>query len=111
VQIKLDAFDYSVYGMLSGKLTYISSDTLVEQAPNGQSTSSYRAQIKLDSVQANLALAKVALKPGMTATIDVKTRTRSVLPEAHGPTRTWTIQASFILASAGGGSSTRPSAA
>ncbi len=79
VQIKLDAFDYSVYGMLSGKLTYISSDTLVEQAPNGQSTSTYRAQIKLDAVQDNLALAKVALKPGMTATIDVKTRTRSVL--------------------------------
>jgi adhesin transport system membrane fusion protein len=79
VQIKLDAFDYSVYGMLAGKLTYISSDTLVEQSPNGQSTSSYRAQIKLDGVQANQALAKVALKPGMTATIDVKTRTRSVL--------------------------------
>lgn len=79
VQIKLDAFDYSVYGMLTGKLSYISSDTLVEQAPNGQSTSSYRAQVKIDSTQANLALAKVALKPGMTATIDVKTRTRSVL--------------------------------
>lgn len=79
VQIKLDAFDYSVYGMLTGKLSYISSDTLVEQGPNGQSTSSYRAQVKIDGTQANLALAKVALKPGMTATIDIKTRTRSVL--------------------------------
>ncbi|MEI7783496.1 MAG: HlyD family efflux transporter periplasmic adaptor subunit [Betaproteobacteria bacterium] len=79
VQIKLDAFDYSVYGMLSGKLIYISSDTLVEQAPNGQSTSTYRVQVRLDDTQANKALSQVSLKPGMTATIDVKTRTRSVL--------------------------------
>lgn len=79
VQVKLDAFDFSVYGMLIGKLTYISSDTLVEQGPNGQSISSYRAHVRLDPQQSNQMLARVALKPGMTATIDVKTRTRSVL--------------------------------
>lgn len=79
VQVKLDAFDFSVYGMLMGKLTYISSDTLVEQGPNGQSLSSYRAHIRIDPQQSNPMLARVALKPGMTATIDIKTRTRSVL--------------------------------
>lgn len=79
VQVKLDAFDFSVYGMLVGKLTYISSDTLVEQGPNGQSLSFYRVQVRLDDQQANRALAGVALKPGMTSTIDIKTRTRSVL--------------------------------
>ncbi len=79
VQVKLDAFDFSVYGMLIGKLTYISSDTLVEQGPNGQSISSYRAHVRLDPQQSNQMLSRVALKPGMTATIDVKTRTRSVL--------------------------------
>lgn len=79
VQVKLDAFDFSVYGMLLGKLTYISSDTLVEQGPNGQSLSFYRVQVRLDEQQANQVLARVALKPGMTSTIDIKTRTRSVL--------------------------------
>lgn len=79
VLVKLDAFDFSVYGMLVGKLTYISSDTLVEQGPNGQSLSFYRVQVRLDEQQANKALARVALKPGMTSTIDIKTRTRSVL--------------------------------
>jgi len=79
VQVKLDAFDFSVYGMLLGKLTYISSDTLVEQGPNGQSLSFYRVQVRLEDQQANQALARVALKPGMTSTIDIKTRTRSVL--------------------------------
>jgi adhesin transport system membrane fusion protein len=79
VQVKLDAFDFSVYGMLQGKLVYISSDTLVEQGPNGQSISSYRAQVRLDAQQSNQMLANVSLKPGMTATIDVKTRTRNLL--------------------------------
>ena len=79
VQVKLDAFDYSVYGMLTGTLTYLSSDTLVEQGANGQSTSFYRARIQLDRKQVNPMLAKVELKPGMTSTIDIKTKTRSVL--------------------------------
>jgi adhesin transport system membrane fusion protein len=78
VQVKLDAFDYSVYGMLTGTLTYISSDTLVEQGANGQSTTYYRARIQLDRKQTNPMLAKVELKPGMTS-IDIKTKTRSVL--------------------------------
>jgi adhesin transport system membrane fusion protein len=79
VQVKLDAFDFSVYGMLLGKLIYISSDTLVEQGPNGQSMSYYRAQVRLEAQQSNQTLARMPLKPGMTATIDVKTRTRSLL--------------------------------
>jgi adhesin transport system membrane fusion protein len=79
VQVKLDAFDFSVYGMLIGKLTYLSSDTLVEQGANGQSMSYYRAHVRIDASQANAMLARVPLKPGMTSTIDIKTRTRSVL--------------------------------
>lgn len=79
VQVKLDAFDYSVYGMLTGKLTYLSSDTLVEQGANGQSMSYYRARIQLDRKQVNPMLAKVELKPGMTSTIDIKTQSRSVM--------------------------------
>lgn len=79
VQVKLDAFDYSVYGMLTGTLTYISSDTLVEQGANGQSLNYYRARIQLERRQVNPMLAKVELKPGMTSTIDIKTQSRSVL--------------------------------
>jgi adhesin transport system membrane fusion protein len=79
VLVKLDAFDFSVYGMLTGKLTYLSSDTLVEQGANGQTMSYYRAHVRIDANQANAMLARVSLKPGMTSTIDIKTRTRSVL--------------------------------
>jgi adhesin transport system membrane fusion protein len=81
--IRLDAFDFSVYGSLAGKLTYLSSDTLTEQGANGQINSYYRAQVRLDPEQArahpNPKLAEVALKPGMTATVDIRTGQRSVL--------------------------------
>jgi adhesin transport system membrane fusion protein len=43
VSIKLDAFDYSIYGSLDGRLLYLSSDTLVEQGANSQTISYYRA--------------------------------------------------------------------
>ena len=83
VSIKLDAFDYSFYGSLEGRLTYISSDTLAEQGANGQTSTFYRAQVRLDAAGAqshpNLKLANVALKPGMTTTVDIRTGNRSVL--------------------------------
>jgi len=83
VSIKLDAFDYSVFGSLNGSLIYLSSDTLVEQGANGQSNSYYRAHVKLDSDKvshlANPLLTEQVMKPGMTATVDIKTGRRSVL--------------------------------
>ena len=59
------------------------SDTLTEQGANGQVSAYYRAQVRLDPEQAraqpNPKLADVALKPGMTATVDIRTGQRSVL--------------------------------
>ena len=83
VSIKLDAFDYSIYGSLEGVLTYLSSDTLAEQGANGQTNMYYRAQVRIDvegaRMHPNTKLANVALKPGMTATVDIRIARRSVL--------------------------------
>ena len=81
VAIKLDAFDYSVYGSLSGTLSYLSSDTLTDQNPGGQASNYYRAQVSIDprSPRSNPKLADVILKPGLTATVDIRTNARSVL--------------------------------
>lgn len=81
--VKFDAFDTSVYGSLHGRLIYLSADTLTEPAPNGQTSSFYRAQVRLNhdlpGAQANAKLAALALKPGMTATVDIRVGQRSVL--------------------------------
>lgn len=77
--IKLDAFDYSIYGSLHGNLDYISSDTLTEQGPRGEAAVFYRTRVSVNRDHSNPKLRRSVLKPGMTATVDIQTGSRSVL--------------------------------
>ena len=77
--VKVDAFDYSIYGSLKGRLEYLSSDTLTEQGPNNQPQTFYRARIRVDAKSMNPKLPLSALKSGMTVSVDVQTGSRSVL--------------------------------
>ena len=80
VSVKVDAFDYSVYGMLHGDLVYISPDTLSETGQSGQTQVYYRAKIHLPRLQARNPKARdIVVKPGMTVSMDIRTGTRSVL--------------------------------
>jgi adhesin transport system membrane fusion protein len=79
VTLKFDAFDYSVYGMLQGTLSYISSDTLTESSPSGAAQNYYRVHVQLKPTSGVSNLSLTELKPGMTATLDIRTRSRSVL--------------------------------
>lgn len=77
--VKLDAYDYSIYGSLEGEVTYISADTLNENV-RGNEQPYYRVQIKT-SIR-NLTSKKserIDVQPGMTATVDIKTGRKSVL--------------------------------
>lgn len=80
VSVKVDAFDYSVYGMLNGDLIYISPDTLSEAGPGGQTLTYYRAKVRLPREQAqNPKAREIVVKPGMTVSIDIRTGKRTVL--------------------------------
>ena len=81
VSLRLDAFDSSIFGKLGGTLRYISPDTLSEQGANGQSTTFYRAQVAIDwnNSAPNQRIHTQDIKPGMTATADVRTGQRSIL--------------------------------
>jgi adhesin transport system membrane fusion protein len=80
VSVKLDAFDSSIFGILNGTLSYISSDTLQEQSANGQTTVFYRVQVKVKAPeQSDLFRTPIFLKPGMSASIDIRTQSRSIL--------------------------------
>jgi adhesin transport system membrane fusion protein len=77
--VKIDAYDYSIYGSLPGELTYLSPDTLSEDIkPNEQPY--YRARIRthLQSLQSRKQ-EPIALQPGMTATVEIKTGDNTVL--------------------------------
>lgn len=81
--IKLDAYDYSVYGALAGKVRYISPDTLTERTPQGEAVY-YRVQIEIDRAALNLDNARrpgrrIDIQPGMTATVEIETGKHTVL--------------------------------
>ncbi|MDG1255432.1 MAG: HlyD family efflux transporter periplasmic adaptor subunit, partial [Glaciecola sp.] len=78
-QVKIDAFDYTIYGGLDGKLVYLSSDTLSQEAAEGQNSVFYKAMIKIDTQSRNPKLSISDLKAGMTAGIDVQSGSRTIL--------------------------------
>jgi len=83
VTLRFDAFDSSLYGNVNGTLRYISPDTLTESAANGQSQIYYRAQVAIDwAATQRHGINRIQpkdIKPGLTATADVLTGTRSIL--------------------------------
>jgi membrane fusion protein, adhesin transport system len=79
-KIKLDAYDYTIYGTLSGTVTYISADTLNDDTHPANEQPFYRVQVKTngdDLVRAGGH--RIAVQPGMTATVEIKTGSNTVL--------------------------------
>lgn len=77
--VKLDAYDYSIYGALDGEVTYISADTLDVDVRNNEQPY-YRVQIKT-SIR-NLVgknNERIDIQPGMTAVAEIKTGKKTVL--------------------------------
>lgn len=87
--LRLDAFDSAIFGTLAGTLTYLSPDTLTEQGADGKLQIYYRARARVEWAGSNAdskanntpspRIRPADIKPGMTATVDIRTGTRSVL--------------------------------
>lgn len=78
--LKFDAYDSSIYGSAEGKVTYISPDTLSEQAPGTPERTFYRVHVRVDTRRMRGPGGKpVQLQPGMTATVEIKTGDNTVL--------------------------------
>lgn len=76
--VKLDAYDYSIFGVMSGEVRYISPDTLTEQTAKGE-ISYYRVQIYIKGTEFTAREKDIIVRPGMTATVEIKGKERSVL--------------------------------
>ena len=80
VTVRVDSFDYSIYGTLKGQLTHISPDTLSEQGSRGETNVFYRIQVRLDADQSHNPRAQdIVIKSGMTTSLDIRTGERTVL--------------------------------
>ena len=83
VEIKLSAYDYTVYGSLHGRVETLSPDALgdSEQRSAGASADAtwYRALIKADPDTLQAAGKPLSVLPGMVGTAEIRVGYRSVL--------------------------------
>lgn len=78
--VKLDAYDSTIFGSLKGHVKYISPDVLKEEGRQGP-IFNYRVHILVPQSALNTKRARdiVVLRPGLTATVEIKALERSVL--------------------------------
>lgn len=106
--IKLDAFPFTRYGTVPGKIKIVSEDAVgggasgegmspEAQRANGEGTSSnqllYAARVTLDSTTMDVDGKEVKLTPGMAATVEVKTGKRKLIEYLLSPLMRMTDEA------------------
>jgi membrane fusion protein, hemolysin D len=99
VEIKVDTFDFTRYGLLHGKVRSISSDSIMRDASNDKSGDkpagspsesksqepAYAARISLDSTEMQVEDKMVNLTPGMAVTAEIKTGSRRIISYLLSP--------------------------
>lgn len=93
--VKLDTYDFSIFGIFEGTVTYISPDTIIEQTNKGEEHH-FRVQIELDkSTLISKTGQELQITPGMGAQVDILTGERTVLEYLAKPVIK-TLDQSFI---------------
>ena len=74
-KVKFTAYDFSIYGSLDGKVTWISADTITDE----EGKSFYLVRIKTDKNYLEFEGEKLDILVGMVANVDIITGKKSVL--------------------------------
>jgi len=74
--VKFSAYDFAIYGSLTGVITHISADTIVDDVDK---KSYYQVRIKTDKNYLGNKNKKLNIIVGMTATVDIVTGKKTVL--------------------------------
>ena len=102
-EIKIDTFNFTRYGLLHGRVLSVSQDAIIRDrqldrsnggesgAPSDDARGSkgqelnYSARISLDRTQMQIDDRMVNLSPGMAATVEIKTGSRTILSYLLSP--------------------------
>jgi hemolysin D len=102
VEIKVDTFNFTRYGLIHGKVLSVSQDAITKDKPpekNNDKTQGatndtsepkgqelvYAARISLDRTQMQVEENRVNLTPGMAVTVEIKTGARAVVSYLLSP--------------------------
>src|SRR5215475_7313773 len=104
VEIKVDTFNFTRYGLLHGEVLSVSQDAVIRERqqdragdrrlgtqtdssePSGQELN-YSARISLDRTRMQVEGRTVNLSPGMAVTVEIKTGSRNILSYLLSPLR------------------------
>ncbi|MEO1431495.1 MAG: HlyD family efflux transporter periplasmic adaptor subunit [Cyanobacteria bacterium J06633_8] len=78
VKVKFDAYPYQEYGIVEGKVVWVSPDSKINQTPQGNSES-FELEITLEQQYVDNGEKRVSLMPGQTADAEVVIRQRRVI--------------------------------
>lgn len=84
--VKLDTYDYTVYGSLEGRVSYVSPDALHEDTRQGE-VSYYRVLVELPVSPRTRKGRELTVLPGMTGTVEITTGRRTVADYLLKPLR------------------------
>jgi hemolysin D len=103
VEVKIDTFNFTRYGLLHGKVTSVSQDAIVRDRPNQKAGNakpdgalsessepegqelSYAARVALDETRMQVDGKMVNLAPGMAVTVEIKTGQRRIIEYLMSP--------------------------
>lgn len=74
-QVKITAYDFSIYGGLDAKLEYIGADTVTDENGNPY----YHIRVRTDKNYLGKGKERLPIIPGMVATVDILTGKKTVL--------------------------------
>ncbi|MGB3637832.1 MAG: HlyD family efflux transporter periplasmic adaptor subunit [Rivularia sp. (in: cyanobacteria)] len=78
VKVKFDAYPYQEYGIVEGKVAWVSPDSKMNQTPLGNSES-FELEITLEQQYVDNGEKRVSLMPGQTADAEVVIRQRRII--------------------------------
>jgi hemolysin D len=85
VRVKLESYPFQRFGTVSGVLTVISPDSTPLKDGDDQTKLVYHMQVRLNSDAAALAARGIHLKPGLVASAEIKTGTRTIASYVLNP--------------------------
>ncbi|WP_199743709.1 HlyD family efflux transporter periplasmic adaptor subunit [Pseudorhodobacter sp. E13] len=78
--IKLSAYDYTIYGSLQGEVVLVSADTFKdERARDPDAAAHYKVTLRVDLKHLTERQAKMEIRPGMQAEVELQTGGKTIL--------------------------------
>lgn len=79
--VKIDAFEYTKYGTVTGKVTHVSHDAIADEKKG----LIYSTKIMLDKSTINVEGKEMPLSAGMTVNVEIKTGDRRIIEYVLSP--------------------------